>query len=358
MVPLRYQTQPPISSGKKSGLTRKIVLTVIVFIVIVGGALFWKSARTLTIVSANVEGFEVGTGYQNFVLEREDTRTDILLLGMRGASDPNGGLLVDTILLASYEEETGASSLVSIPRDLYVDLPGRERKEKINAVYVVGEQQVPTGGGLALSKQVLSYVLGVYIDHAVVVNFDAFTDLVDTLGGVTIQRATTFREDKQWRNEGREGSPYWHVETNDEGEDGWVFEVPEGTHVLDEEAVLYYVRSRYSTSDFDRMARQQEVLAAIGERVLSLGVLANPLRVYELLDIAGNNLETDVPLVTMRSYIDLLRQDIWNDTPTYVLDTSEEGLLVADNKDGQFVLLPKAGHFNDIREFFQTILNQ
>ena len=350
--------QPQTNPKRSGGLGRKIILSGIILVVVAGGVIFWKSAHTLTIVSANLEGFEVGTGYSNFVLEKEDTRTDVLLLGMRGADDPNGGLLVDTILLASYDEQTGVSALVSIPRDLYVDLPGHRKKEKINAVYAVGEQQAPGGGGLALSKQVLSYVLGVYIDHAIVVNFDAFTDLVAMLDGVTIERTTVFREDKQWRFEGREGSPYWHIEVDESGEEGWVFEIPKGIHVLDEEAVLYYVRSRYSTSDFDRMARQQEILAAIGDKVLSLGVLANPIRVYELLDIAGNNLETDVPLVTMRLYIDLLRKDIWKDSSTYVLDNSPEGLLVEDNQDGQYVLLPKAGHFNDMRDFFQTMLNR
>jgi len=354
MVPINLQRN---NFEKRPVITlRKVAGFFVILILVATGVLFLKGARTLTIVNANVEGFRVGTGYQNFVLEKEDTRMDILLMGIRGAGDPNGGLLADTILLVSYDTETGKSSIVSIPRDLYVDLPGHERKEKINTMYVVGEQQVSGGGGIALSKQILSYATGVFIDHAVMVNFEAFTDLIDMVGGVSITRNTAFREDQQWRFEGSEDSPYWHVEKNSEGEEGWVFEVPKGTSLLDSNTALYYVRSRYTTSDFDRMIRQQELLGALKDKILSLGVLTNPLRVYELLDIMQNNLETDMNVVDIRTYIELARKDPLQDIPSFVLDNSSEGLLVSDFQNEQFVLLPKAGHFNDIRDFFQTIL--
>ena len=337
-------------------LWKKIVFFAIVAAAIVLSILFWKSAHTLTVISTNAEGFEVGTGYQDFALAEEESRFDVLLLGMRGHGDPEGGILADTVMLASFDEKTGKAALVSIPRDLYVDLPGQTKKVKINEIYALGEQHSPGGGGIGLAKQVVSYLSGIYIDHAVVVNFEAFYKLIDHVGGVEITRSVPFKEDKQWRFEGVPGSPYWHKENDSSGEEGWVFEVPAGKSVLDANSALYYARSRYASSDFDRMHRQQEIIFALKNKITTLGELANPLRLFRILDILGSNVETDMNITEINEALENARSNSWDNVSKFVIDDSEAGLLVEDRILGQFVLLPKDGNFQNIRQFFHSVL--
>lgn len=345
------------ASGKKyAGLWKKIVLGAIVLTFFIFGILFWKSAHTLTVISTNAEGFDVGTGYQNFALDKEESRFDMLLLGMRGHGDPNGGILADTVILASYDKGRGKAAIVSIPRDLYIDLPGQTKRAKINEVYALGEQQSPGGGGIGLAKQVVSFLTGIYIDHAVVVNFEAFQKLIKLVDGVEVTRVAPFKEDKQWRFEGVAGSPYWYKENNLAGEEGWVFTIPAGKSTLDANSALYYARSRYTSSDFDRMHRQQEIIFALKNKIMNVGELVNPLRLFRILDILGSNVETDMNITEINEALENVRGNTWDDVSKFVIDDSEEGLLVADNIEGQFVLLPKGGNFHNIRKFFSSIL--
>lgn len=392
--------QPPISPEpptipKRSRM--RVFLRLFFALLIVGMIgtvtfLVVKGARTFTV--QGTAHLPLGP-YENFSIEKEDSRVDVLLVGMRGAGDPDGGLLADTIILASYDTKTRSAALVSIPRDLYVELPGNGKKAKINAAYALGEEKAPGGGGLALSKQMVSYISGVYVDYAVSIDFSGFLKAIDIVGGVTITRQTPLRESKQWQYEGKENNPYWHIETveapaaatetsdgtaqeppgqeqedtenESEQEEGlgeeappavrqyWVFEVPAGTHVLSGEDALYYVRSRYTTSDFDRMHRQQEVISSFVRKVLSLGVLANPIRVSELIDALGASVRTDAGISEIRTAVDVLRSGTWSTIDRHVLDTTN--FLISAHEDNQYVLLTKSGNFEELRNFFQAILD-
>ena len=375
--------EPPVTTPKPSRIRLFLRLFfALLIIVVIGTAAFLvaKGARTFTV--QGTAHLPLGP-YENFSIEKEDTRVDVLLLGMRGVGDPDGGLLADTIILASYDTRT--------------------RK----AAYALGEEKVRGGGGLALSKQMVSYISGVYVDYAVSIDFSGFLKAIDIVGGVSVTRTTPLRETQQWQYEGKENNPYWHKETKtvevspatppveeatevpeenapqEEGENTssedivtstedeqapvpapqpktieqeyWVFEVPKGTHVLSGEDALYYVRSRYTTSDFDRMHRQQEVISSFVRKVLSLGVLANPVRVSELIDALGASVRTDAGIPEIRTAVDVLRSGAWSTIDRHVLDTTN--FLVSAHEDSQYVLLTKSGNFDELRSFFQTILD-
>lgn len=373
-----YTPQPT----KKHWLTKK---RIIVFLgVLLGMGVFFVFLRASNILT--VSG-SVGS-YPDFSVEREDDRIDVLILGIRGSGDPNGGLLADTMVLASFDKKTKRAAMVSIPRDLYVEMPDHG-PEKINFAYALGEMRSPGGGGLTLSKEVVQYVSGVYIDHAIVLNFEGFKRVVDTLGGVTITRDTPFVESQQWQGERVAESPYWvfrqeaapavevpagaegEITPEDEAADPevieepaptagyWMFRVAEGTHTLNGNDALYYIRSRYSSSDFDRVRRQQEVIDALKNQALSLGVLANPFKVFELIDALGKNIRTDMSLGDIREFISLAQEYQGVPVNHAVLEPADDGIIYADKSDrGAYVLLPRGGNWNEVRSFFKTLLSQ
>jgi len=374
-----YTPQPT----KKHWLTKKRIAVLIGVLLIATVFFVFLRASNILTVSGSVGS------YPDFSVEREDDRIDVLILGIRGSGDPNGGLLADTMVLASFDKKTKRAAMVSIPRDLYVEMPDHG-PEKINFAYALGEMRSPGGGGLAMSKEVVQYVSGVYIDHAIVLNFEGFKKVVDTLGGVTITRDTPFVESQQWQGERVSESPYWvfrqeaapavEVPAGAEGEtvptDGttevevieepaptptgyWMFRVPEGTHTLNGNDALYYIRSRYSSSDFDRVRRQQEVIDALKNQALSLGVLANPFKVFEVIDALGKNIRTDMSLGDIREFISLAQEYQGVPVNHAVLEPADDGIIYADTSDrGAYVLLPRGGNWNEVRSFFKTLLSQ
>ena len=118
--------------------------------------------------------------------KKDPQRLDVLILGLRGEDDPNAGLLADMLMVVSYKKNTGQLALISIPRDLYVYIPGINKKERLNFSYAYGESQEHGGGGPKLSKRLISHIIGLDIDYAISIDFRAFQEIVDILGGVTI----------------------------------------------------------------------------------------------------------------------------------------------------------------------------
>src|SRR3989344_249510 len=179
--------------------------------------------------------------------KEEKNRWDILILGVRGEDDENaeeaGALLTDTIIILSYDKITGKTSMVSVPRDMYLRIYKTE-KDKINSAYEIG---VLRENGLGFTKKLLSRITGVYIDNAVVIDFSSFKKIIDDLGGIDINLNRPFEEKQQW---------------------GYEFSLPVGENHLDGQTALYYVRSSFSSSDFDRALRQPRVIMALKDKVM------------------------------------------------------------------------------------------
>ncbi len=266
---------------------------------------------------------------------------------MRGLEDPGEGkLLSDAIILLSIKKSTGQVALISLPRDIYLRLWCSKEKKKLNFAYAYG--------GLSCAMKTVSYLTGLYVDYGVAVNFTALEDIVDALGGITLYLEKPFEESSQWAKEGKEEDEHWLIKEID-GEERWVFYLPEGENILDGETALYYVRSRYSTNDFDRMRRQQKVLIALKEKALSLKVLANPVKIYNLLDALGRNIRTDMALADMGALINLTPYLDTKNIEKEVVDISPQGLLYHTFINEEYVLLPVGDNFEKIQEVCQNI---
>jgi len=276
-------------------------------------------------------------------------RLNILLLGIRGAEEEGEGkLLSDAIILASVEKNTSQTALISLPRDIYATIYCTGEEQKINFAYAQG--------GIDCAKKTIGYITGQYIDYAVSVDFAALTEIVDALGGIDVYIDQPLEENFQWAKEGAEQDEYWSIKEID-GEERWVFYVPAGENHLDGKTALYYARSRYSTNDFDRMRRQQQIITAIKDKAFSLKILINPIKIFDLLDILGKNIRTDMKLTDIGNLIEMSTQLNFDQVKRKIFDTSSEGLLYQTFINEEYVLLPTGDDLTRIQAACQNIFN-
>lgn len=328
-------------------------------------------------------------------LKGEETgRINVLLLGMRGEGIAGGGLLADTIMVVSLHpkneedpNDTTRASVVSIPRDLYVKVPGREEHRKINAVYALGEER-GRGEGLKDMRTMVGEITGLDIPYGAVINFKGFTDLVDALGGITITLDQPFTETVQFlgleqrcdgikytvpsgnyevkRVQRQNGSYYanpkryalCYAKVNpDTMECGGNFKLSTGDNQLDGEKALCYARSRATSNDFERARRQQVVIDAIKAKALSAGTLADFGKINALMDSLGNNVLINFETWELKRLFELYQSNSAAAVTHKVLENSEEGLLYspAETKESGYILLPRGDNYERIRSLFQSL---
>jgi LCP family protein required for cell wall assembly len=217
------------------------------------------------------------------ILNNGQETVNFLLIG----SDrrPGGSFRTDTMVIAILRPNDGQVSLISIPRDLWVSIPGWEN-QRINTAYQHGISVDYPGGGPGLLEDTILYNLGVRIDHTAMVEFDGFRQIVDTLGGVDVPVACSYTD---WRLIDPSYDP--------ENENNWaLYTAGPGLIHMDGDLALWYARSRQKSNDFDRGRRQQEVLRALFTQALQTGTLK---RIPDLYNDLKNTVETDLNLVDL-----------------------------------------------------------
>jgi polyisoprenyl-teichoic acid--peptidoglycan teichoic acid transferase len=217
------------------------------------------------------------------VLNNGQETINFLLIG--SDKRPGASFRTDTMVVAILRPNEGQISLISIPRDLWVSIPGWEN-QRINTAYQHGISVGYPGGGPGLLKDTIQYNLGIRIDHTAMVDFDGFRQIVDTIGGVDIPVACPYTD---WRLIDPSYNP--EIEAN------WnLYTVNPGVIHMDGDLALWYARSRQKSSDFDRGRRQQEVIRAIFTQTLQAGTLT---RIPELYNDLKNTAETDLGLTDL-----------------------------------------------------------
>jgi len=247
---------------------------------------------------------------------------DIMLLGT-DQRPPHEGWRTDTMILVSIDPEDKIVSMVSIPRDLYVAVPGYG-KTRLNLADNIGEAQYYPGGGPALLRATLEENLGVTFDHYIRIDFQGFVEVIDTLGGIDV--------DVQCPTE------LWVPNMKSPGEYLLLRTVPAGMQHMDGELALIYSRCRGHTPVFDRDRRQREVLLAIRNRVVELGIPGLLPRLFELLDSMQRNVQTDLEPAEILSLAQLITQ-----IPPQSINQRTLDLSVAPEwttPEGAWVMLP------------------
>jgi len=205
------------------------------------------------------------------------SRVNVLLLGVdrRDWLNGQGPPLADTIILATYDPQSQSVGLLSIPRDLWVDIPGLGY-HKINQTFQQGEATNYPGGGAALAMETVEQLLDIPIHFYVLVDFEAFVRLIDEIQGIKVVVPEEIVVDPLGDNNSKTLQP--------------------GIQTLPGDLALAYARSRDSIgSDFDRAERQQQVIMGVRNRVTSyqslpLLISKAPILYQELSDRISTNL--------------------------------------------------------------------
>lgn len=266
--------------------------------------------------------------------------TNTLLIGVDRREYLPSGTLTDTIIVASYQHQTQRISLLSLPRDLWI----AEYGTKINSVY--------SAGGIEALKQVIEDKLGLPIHYSALTSFEGFEAAIDAIDGVDLYVERTF-DDYRYPRPGYENatdSERWqHVRF----EQGWQH--------MDGQTALVYARSRHALgpegSDFARMQRQQNVVLAAKEKILSSETLFNLDRLRNLYLTIEEHVETNISLGELPLFYQMAKQvGDGSQVETYVLQGDSKqpsGLLYAPDPaqfGGAYVLLPREG-WEKVQEF-------
>ena len=251
-------------------------------------------------------------------------RTTILLLGV----DARPGQTVsrtDTIILLTFNPETGAAGMLSVPRDLKVRPTALNRDMKITSVFPAGEASGYPGGGPALLGETITDLLGYSIDNYVVVNFDGFKEIIDLIGGVEITVPYEIYDDK-YPDENYGYLPPVHF-------------LP-GKQVMDGDTALKYARTRHADNDYARAGRQQQVIMAIKDKVTAPGQMAALLpRLPGLAVAMANSVKTDMSVdkaIGLARAID--KMDL-NNIARVVIDP-KMGRVTLDDPELGYTLVP------------------
>lgn len=262
-----------------------ILCIVLMFVLVIAGTVkALTSMRILTLGNVfSVAGSDLPTDANGY--------TNLLLLG-RGDRGHDGQDLTDSMMIVSLDPRRSKSVvMVSIPRDLYITSPVKLTSGRVNTLFRDAKGWIKAEEGLsdaeaspkalALTAEEVGAQFGVEIHRTVMVNFSAFTELVDAVGGLDIIVPNDL-VDSEYPN------------ANENGYE--LFVLRAGPQHIDGETALKYVRSRHSTSDFDRSARQQQVLHALAEKMRESGWLRNPTKLLDLWRIASSNTETNMTM--------------------------------------------------------------
>lgn len=281
---------------------------------------------------------------RNTILGEESGRTNILLLGK--ADDHSAGhLLTDTIIVASLDFERKKIALLSLPRDLYVEIPGMHLFTKLNALY---QYDIKNETGSDTVRQAVQDITGLPIHYFAALDYSGFKSVVDALGGVNVHVERDLYDP-------RYPGPNYSYET---------FEIKKGWQKLDGETALKYVRERHNDpeGDFGRAKRQQAVLQAMRERATSLKVLLNPIALSDILDTLGDHIRTDISLEEIETLAELSREFDTKNISTAVVDAwKPESLLrvshVPVGSVAMFILVPRSGNWSEIRSLAENIFS-
>ena len=203
--------------------------------------------------------------------EKLNKRINILLLGIDdGDSDaaPDEPKRTDAMMLASFDPGDNKVALLSLPRDTKVQIPGRAGWDKLNAAYAYG--------GVMMAKQTVANLLQVPIHYYVLVDWRAFIDVIDLIGGVDLYV---------------EKDMYYYDDWDD-----FLIDLPAGQQHLDGKKAIQYVRYRDEEGDIGRIKRQQKFMMAVYEKIASAQILTKmPGLVSEIMKMV----KTDLPVSDM-----------------------------------------------------------
>jgi LCP family protein required for cell wall assembly len=342
-------------------ILKRVLIVLALLLVLSGLWIGWK------FVSNSAKIFGWGGLKDIFATQKlqgeDEGRVNILLAG-NSTDDPghSGAALTDSIMIVSINtknKDQRNGYIMSIPRDLYVDIPG-SGYAKINEAYQDGEKSgfdEPgyAKGGMGLLEKTISDHFGIKLQYYALVNYTALKEAVDAVGGIQITVASSDPRGLY--------DPSPDLTNNRKP----LVKLPNGLVTLNGTEALGLARARghargsygFGTSDFARTEHQRQILIGLKEKAASAGTLANPVKISQLFDSMGNNVETNFKISELRRLYDLTKDVPSSEIKSASLnDANGKDLLRSySTRSGQSALIPAAGidDYTAIQAFIQTL---
>jgi LCP family protein required for cell wall assembly len=323
---------------KRTGLT---IFALVLLGGLVFGLRFYKDIARLT---GNNNPLSLLGAFHPAHLKNQNGRVNILVAG-NSADDAghDGGNLTDSIMVLSVNTNNNTALMLSVPRDLWVNIPGIGHS-KINAAY--------PNGGMNKLQQVVQDNLGLTIDYQALVNYSAFRDLVNAVGGISI---TIKSSDPR----GIYDPSLDYTSRNCCA----LAKYPNGPVNLNGKQALNLARARgdayrsygFPQADFDRTTHQRQMLIAIKDKASSSAVISNPFKVTSLIDAVGSNVKTNLQVSEIETLYTYMKKIDDTKIDSYNINTLKgSGTTMLANytsPDGQSTLIPAAGidDFTDVQ---------
>lgn len=344
-TPKNLQSGKPLPHHKKRSWIKRIFFFVVIVIAISSGIFGYKiiaAGDSISAANRSILGQlkDLLLNQDKLLAGESDNRVNVLLIAI-GGNGHKGKNLADTIMIASIKPNDQTAALLSIPRDLYVQVPNEQYYTKINAVHAYGESQ-KNNHGPQLLREIVEEITGLPIHYYVRVDFTAFKGIVDSVGGINITNDNSFYD-------------YWHK-----------ISFPAGTEKMNGERALAYVRARYiegpEGGDFKRAARQQQALLALRQKVFSVQTALDFTRINSIINSLANNIRTDMQLWEMKRFYELSRLVNPDQVNSTILTTGPQGVLVGTTEilggTPASVLRPRTGNYSEIQQIAKNIFNQ
>lgn len=272
-------------------------------------------------------------------------RVNILVMGIdqrQGEKEP--AYRTDTMIVLTLDPITLEAGMLSIPRDLWVPIPGYDNG-RINTANFIGDAYDYPGGGPALARKTVEQVLGIPINFYARVNFTAFEEFVDRIGGITVEVPEDIYDPE--------------YPTEDYGTE--VFSISKGVHDMDGATALKFARTRHNLTngDFDRARNQQLVLLAVKDKLSTPQVLVSLLAsAPELVSKLSASLTTDLTLDQVQQLATLAQKVDRKNVKSAVLDQEYTEFATTLTNPPQQVQVPIRTKIAELREtFFATTVN-
>lgn len=293
--------------------------------------------------SANVPMTNPQTGQPQFTIPdwQGVERVNILLLGIDEREQEIGPWRTDTLMLATVDPISKTAGLLSIPRDLWVAIPGFETEGKINTAHFIGDAQNYPGGGPALAMATVQYNLGISTQYYARLNFSGFEKLIDQIGGVDLCVEETI-DDPEYPDSGYGFEP---------------LHIAAGCQHMDGRLALKFARTRHSgLGDFDRARRQQQVILAVRDKVAAANMLPTLVtQAGPLLDTLKESVQTNLSLDQLIRLAKLATQIDPKNIRQAVIDENMTVDYMTPTDPPQAVLVPLRDKIRELRERFLNV---
>lgn len=347
---------PPVIllTKKQKFVSRSLVAALLALVIVTGSFLFYQiyshqrsqSDQISRSQSLMQSGQQVADIFKaalpfKYSADKMASQINILILGMAGANYP-GSQLTDSIVIIHLRPKERGLTAVSLPRDLLVKVPGRLGSNKINALYY--------SVGIEPLKQKIEEITGLSIDYYLAVDLSTVEEIIDLIDGLNVYVPKNIYD------------PYF---PNAYG--GYkAFSIKAGWRYMDGSVALKYMRTRYTSAggDFDRMARQQQMLRAIKQKVFSLNPLWDFVTYLNIFNSLQSKITTDLSLSEIKNFWYLAQDLDINKIKTGTIDKENTDLVIGSSvmfgEQKASVILPKAGYknYSAIREYIANLIER